>query len=959
MKFVYPFMLILVALVPVAGAFWVFLRARSEKKLDGLVAPSLQGRLVPRYPKLFNLQAVLLLTGLFLVVFAAARPQWGHSAQTFRARTRNVVVALDVSRSMLAADVRPNRLERAKADIADLIDSLEGDRCALVAFRRTGVLLCPLTTDHAFLRGALESMTPESAPRGETDLGGAIKTALDALDPAADDHNAVILVSDGGDLRGGALDAARAAAKRNVPIFTVGLGNPAASSSIPDASGSGAQQYQGKAVATKLEEKALIEIAEQSGGRYVPLATAGTAETTLGAIYRRFLRQVAAKEQAEEEELRATERFGLFLVPGLFLLLAAACFSRGRFAGRLSRAATVAAIVLCLGIHAEESPEESTNAAPVAATAPASTNAVAAVVDEPAYTPPAETQLSDREIWNKGYDFWKAGDSTNALATLQPLMLSREYGARAAEIVGALQHANRRMELAKVKSAADVQAANTALEPLKRAVKAAEDSAAAMQIALKASPDDPRGNRNFTRATTGLKELREELHVAEVLDQAKNRQPQEQMTAAAREALALWRAQQGVLTNEASQAVSESESLAARAEKLADALIPLKQQVLQSITNEQQAATIVGDVEATRDLTLKAAEQLGDMAPDAAESLSQAETAFHRYWKGVIDPPTALEEGRKAQTNVVTKAERENGRDWQQEAAELSMVFNAGFQNWVQQACAQDASASSNQPPFTVEVAKQIGEAMQAIAKTQAELVKEPKTEGQAQMLAGLSRVAERMGLVAGQPPQLNAVDILAQTNAYLDVKRTDGFSWQQDALDSTRAFRAKFPAWAQQKAQEIQKKIQEGNTNAVPFTAEQQAEVAKLAGEVEAAQAKMIKTPLPPEQLEILAKLERIRELLPKDNGGGGQSQQQQQQQKQDQKKDQQQDQQKNDQDQQQDQQQQEEKKEEKQQAEEPKDQKEVEELLRKAQERSDEHENEKKARMRKAPLSPNDRDW
>ena len=337
MKFVNPWMLVLVAFVPLAGAFWVFLRARAERRLESLVAPALKDRLLPRSPRLFAVQALLLLLGLALVLFAAARPQWGHSAQKVQAKSRNVVVALDVSRSMLAEDVRPNRLERAKADVADLIDSLEGDRCALVAFRRTGELLCPLTTDRGFLRAALESASPESAARGETDLGAAIRKSLDALDPAADDHNAIILISDGGDLRGGALDAAKSAAKRNVPVFTVGIGNPKADATLPGLDGKGAQQYKGAPVRTRLEEKALAAIAKASGGRYVPLATAGTAETTLGAIYRRFLRQVAAKEQAEEEELRATERFGLFLVPGLFFVLVAAFFSRGRFAGARTR----------------------------------------------------------------------------------------------------------------------------------------------------------------------------------------------------------------------------------------------------------------------------------------------------------------------------------------------------------------------------------------------------------------------------------------------------------------------------------------------------------------------------------------------------------------------------------------------------------------------------------------------
>lgn len=322
--------LVLVAAVPLAGLFWAFLRARREKSLDRLVAPSLRGRLMPAGVNLWGLQAWLVLAGLFLCLFAASRPQWGKTTEKTVERSRNVVVAIDVSRSMLAEDVRPNRLERAKADVADLIDALEGDRCALVAFRRTGVVVCPLTTDHGYLRSALEQLSPESAPSGETDLGSAIRASLEALDPAADDHNAVIMISDGGDLRGEALSNAELAKKRGVPIFTVGIGDPKRGAPLPAADGRGEQKFQGEVVKVRLEEKALKAIADASKGRYVPLATAGTAETTLGAIYRRFLRQVAAKEQNEEAE-RAAERYQLFLVPGLCLLLAGAMLSKGRF----------------------------------------------------------------------------------------------------------------------------------------------------------------------------------------------------------------------------------------------------------------------------------------------------------------------------------------------------------------------------------------------------------------------------------------------------------------------------------------------------------------------------------------------------------------------------------------------------------------------------------------------------
>ena len=326
MRFANPAFLVLAALVPFVGLWWSFLRVRREKAL---------AKISLRVPasKSAGLQAALVVFGLVLTLFADARPQWGRTTERVVERSRNVVVAIDVSRSMLASDVRPDRLGRTKADVADLIDSLDGDRCALVAFRRTGVVVCPLTTDRAYLRSALEQLSPESAPRGETDLGSAIRASLDALDPAADDHNAIILISDGGDLRGEALANAALAAKRGVPIFTVGIGDPRGGATIPSEDGRGVARFKGEVVKVRLEEAALKAVAEASNGRYVPLATAGTVETTLGAIYRRFLRQVAAKEQSDEAE-RVAERFQVFLTPGVLLLVAAAALSRGRFAGR-------------------------------------------------------------------------------------------------------------------------------------------------------------------------------------------------------------------------------------------------------------------------------------------------------------------------------------------------------------------------------------------------------------------------------------------------------------------------------------------------------------------------------------------------------------------------------------------------------------------------------------------------
>ena len=208
--------------------------------------------------------------------------------------------------------------------------------------------------------------------------------------------------------------------------------------------------------------------------------------------------------------------------------------------------------------------------------------------------------------------------------------------------------------------------------------------------------------------------------------------------------------------------------------------------------------------------------------------------------------------------------------------------------------------------------------------------------------------------------------DLVAQSNAWLDVEQFNGRSWQQDALDYTRAFRAKFPAWARAYEQQAQ-----SDTNKPPFTAEDQAKISGLATELEKLQMECVEKSLPPSQEDALRIINEIRELLPKDPNGGGQQQNQDQQQKNDQNQQQnqnqqdqnqqnQQDQQQQNQDQQQDQGEDDKNKDETDEGDEQNaEDQEVEAVLKKAQERSDEHEAEKKARMRKAPLPPNERDW
>ena len=213
-------------------------------------------------------------------------------------------------------------------------------------------------------------------------------------------------------------------------------------------------------------------------------------------------------------------------------------------------------------------------------------------------------------------------------------------------------------------------------------------------------------------------------------------------------------------------------------------------------------------------------------------------------------------------------------------------------------------------------------------------------------------------------PPAAVDEGLLSQSNAWQDVEDFNGRKWQQDALDYTRAFRSKFPAWAQAYEQQAQ-----SDTNKPPFTKEAQDRISALATELEKLQIECCSKALPPSQEKAIDILNEIRELLPKDNSSQSSQQSQQsqspqdqnrqqqnqdrQQQNQDQQSDQKQDQDPNrqqDQDKPDDQSRQEEEKEEDQ---------ELEATLKKAQERNDEHEAEKKARMRKAPLPPNERDW
>jgi Ca-activated chloride channel family protein len=248
-----------------------------RRDLCRFASQALLGRLLPRTS--FGRQyagAVLVVLALVTLVGALLDPRWGLTYQQVQQRGIDLVVVLDVSRSMLAEDARPNRLGRARQYIGDLVDRLGGDRVALVTAAGTAELKCPLTVDHGAFRLALATATPEAAPRGGSLLGDALRVAGEAFTDEIPDHKAVIVFTDGEDHGSYPLEAARKLHETlSVPIFTVGIGDSNEGARIPImVEGKRVYlTYDGQEVWSKMNASGLREIALATGGAYVPLGT--------------------------------------------------------------------------------------------------------------------------------------------------------------------------------------------------------------------------------------------------------------------------------------------------------------------------------------------------------------------------------------------------------------------------------------------------------------------------------------------------------------------------------------------------------------------------------------------------------------------------------------------------------------------------------------------------------------
>ena len=294
--------------LPVFAALYVWSHLRGRALISKVVAPRLRDQLAGSVSVVRRVaRGILIVLTLGLVLVALAQPRYGFIQREIKQKGRDIIVAVDTSKSMLATDVAPTRLARAKLLTQDLIRLLKGDRVGLIAFAGSAFLQAPLTLDYGAAINALDELDTNVIPKGGTDIASAIATAEQAFGKAEGQTRALILLTDGEELDEDGVAAAKKAAEHGIRIFTVGIGSPEGSL-IPFRSEDGRQDFvrdvSGKPVQTKLDETRLKEIAKATGGFFVPIGPDAAKE-----IFQQGIEPMDATESGVLSARQPLERY--------------------------------------------------------------------------------------------------------------------------------------------------------------------------------------------------------------------------------------------------------------------------------------------------------------------------------------------------------------------------------------------------------------------------------------------------------------------------------------------------------------------------------------------------------------------------------------------------------------------------------------------------------------------------
>jgi Ca-activated chloride channel homolog len=375
-----------------------------------------------------RLQRGLVMAALLLLFVALAGPLFGFRWQQVCSRGNEIIFAIDTSRSMTAADVKPSRLVRAKLAIDDFIRKLDGDAAGLVAFAGSAFLVCPMTLDYAAFHESLAAVDTNTIPRGGTNITSAIRAAQAALQRRPSSDKILILITDGEDLEGDALSAARAAAQSGLKIYTVGVGTAAGDLiPIPAEQGGGfVKDDLGAFVKSRLDETALKGIAAATGGFYVALGTQGEG---LETVFKSAIGSAAKHDLAFRQQKIYTERYQWPLAGALLALLTSLLVG-SRKRRRIRRGAAAASAAIAGAVYlavlpvqpvraADQSPQEAYNTGTVQYRASQYPQAAQSFQQSIHRTPSSDPKrLADQEdaYYNLGNTLYRTGQKTEQSA---------------------------------------------------------------------------------------------------------------------------------------------------------------------------------------------------------------------------------------------------------------------------------------------------------------------------------------------------------------------------------------------------------------------------------------------------------------------------------------------------------------------------------------------------------------
>ncbi|MFT5467569.1 MAG: Ca-activated chloride channel family protein [Verrucomicrobiales bacterium] len=310
-------------LLPVLVLIFVFAAARRRRALNAFVESGLLDRIrITASPVRRNWKAILILLGVAFLVFGVARPGWNPKPTKVDRTGRDVVFLIDVSRSMLAEDLAPNRLERAKLAISDAVGKLAGDRVGLVVFGGTSVVQCPLTLDYGFFQMRLDGVSPNSISRGGTMIGDSIRRVLaDVFDDQVKEFKDIVLITDGEDHESFPVQAAEAAGEQGVRLIAIGLGDENEGRRIPITDERGNKTfltYNGQEVWTRLDANTLRKMVNSTpGGKYLNVSTGAI---DLGEVYQQLIVTAERRKMESTTIKEYEERFQIFLAFAVILL---------------------------------------------------------------------------------------------------------------------------------------------------------------------------------------------------------------------------------------------------------------------------------------------------------------------------------------------------------------------------------------------------------------------------------------------------------------------------------------------------------------------------------------------------------------------------------------------------------------------------------------------------------------